>query len=246
MAKLDNPAGRLHELLVAYREHASDQAAIVDIWASVFAVERRTEALLRIAETAGLVPEIEAAVNRSGDEAQITLFRRQSATWVAAVVNPEHNLYATPSNAKARAVDLDTLAVLGGLSSYLSATASEGPVPEWEVVNDLRDQVRELINEIIKDEELPDEVKRAALDHAHRLEQALDHFRVGGPGAVKAATERLIGGLAMSPESVRQHGIWERIVTVAGMAWQVFTKGQQAQQALTAWQEVVKALPGGS
>lgn len=245
MAKLDNPAGRLYELFNAYREAASDARPIVDCWADVFGTEDRTATLLRIAETAGLVPEIEAAVERSGDEEQIALFRDFVGAWVAGVFFPENNLYGNPSAAWSAAVSQQNLRVLGGLSSFLSATASEGPVPSAEEVASLHQQVISLIDEIVYDETLPEDVKRMALDHAYRLAQALDHFRIGGPGAVKAATERLVGAAILSPEPVKQSSVWEKVVKVAGGIWAVFSKGPAAQQALAAWTGVALSLPGG-
>jgi hypothetical protein len=243
VAKLDNPAGRLHELLASFREFADDRTAVVEIWAAVFDVEDRPTALLRIAETAGLVPQIEAAIERTGDEGQITLFRQFSAAWAESVMYPQTNLYASPSNAMSNAISPSTLAVLGGVSSYLSATASEGAVPSSEEVASLYQQVMSLIDEIIADETLTEDIKRLALDHAYRLAQALDHFRIGGPGAVREATERLIGSVAMSTPPVEQSTVWRRVWDVFGRAWTIFNRAPQAQQALEAVPEIFKALP---
>lgn len=245
MAKLDNPAGRLHELLRAYRDVASDGQSIISAWAQVFEVDDRTSTLLRIAETAGLIPEIEAAVDRSGDDEQIALFTDFVGAWVAGVVFPERNLYASPSAAMTDAISQQDLRVLGGLSSFLSATASEGPVPSPDQLADLRGQVQQLIDSITGDAELPEDIRRAALDHAYRLAQALDHFRIGGPGAVKAATERLVGATYFAPEKVRTSPTWKNLLAVGGAVWTVFRVTGEAQQALESWGTLLKALPDG-
>jgi hypothetical protein len=245
VAKLDNPAGRLYELLSAYRAVATDQRLIIDCWAEVFEVETRTAALLRIAETAGLIPDIEAAVERSGHEEQVELFRDFVGRWVAGIVFPENNLYAKPSSALSAAVSPQNLRVLGGLSSFLSATASEGPVPSPEEVAGLHQQVIALIDEIVYDEALPEDIKRMALDHAYRLAEALDHFRIGGPGAVKAATERLAGAWGMAPEVVKKSSIWQRVFAVAGVIYAAFNKGPEVQQSLEAWTGIAGELLSG-
>jgi hypothetical protein len=245
VAKLDNPAGRLYELLSAYREVASDTQPIINAWAQVFGVGTRWETLLRIAETLGLIPEIEAAVERSGDEEQIALFRDFVGDWVAGVAFPDRNLYANPSVAMSSAISQQNLRVLGGLSSFLSATASEGPVPSPDQLAGLRGRVQQLIDSITEDSELPEDIRRAALDHAYRLAQALDHFRIGGPGAVKAATERLVGATVLAPDRVRKSPTWTNLLAVGGAVWTVFMVTGEAQQALEAWETLFKELPGG-
>lgn len=244
MAKLDNPAGRLHSLLAGYRETSSgDNRSVLAVWADVLGASDDTDALLRLAETAGLIPQIEAAVIRSGDGDQKEVFANFAASWLAAVLAPTVNLHG--GKAFGVAATVDQLAVLGGLSSFLSATASEGRVPTDSEISGLRGQVQELIKTITEDPDLPEDIKRLALDHAYRLAQALDHFRIGGPGAVQAATERLIGATVLAPDTVRQSTWWQRLLAVGGAVWTVFKMGPQAQQALEAWEGLIKALPGG-
>ncbi|MCU1670653.1 MAG: hypothetical protein JWP40_3580 [Blastococcus sp.] len=244
VAKLDNPAGRLHSLLTGYRETSNgDNRSVLAVWADVLGAKDDTETLLSIAETAGLIPQIEAAVIRSGDEDQEEVFASFAASWASAVLAPGVNLHG--GNAFAVAASVEQLAVLGGLSSFLSATASEGRVPTDAEISDLRGQVQDLINSITEDAELPEEVKRLALDHAYRLAQALDHFRIGGPGAVKAATERLVGATVLAPDQVRKSSVWTRLMTVGGLIWTAFKFGPDARQALEGWTEIIKALPGG-
>lgn len=87
------------------------------------------------------------------------------------------------------------------------------------------------------------------LDHGGRTSarhQSLDHFRITGPGCVKAATERLIGAIALAPPAVREQKVWPKVVAVAGALWTAFTLGGPAsQQALESWTKVAKMLPSG-
>jgi hypothetical protein len=245
VAALNNPAGRLHELLAEFRLESAAHLSAVDVWSQVLATDNRSSTLLAIAEVAGLVPEIEAAVIRSGDAGQLRAFRRFSGKWLTAIFQPEQNLYAKGSGGTSIAADEDALSVLELMSSTLAITGSEGKVPSAEVIADLRQQVQALIDGIVNDPELPGEIKRLALDHAHRLAHALEHFRIGGPGAVKAATERLVGATVLAPERVRKSQAWKHLLAVGGAVWTVFIVTGEAQQALESWETLIKALPGG-
>jgi hypothetical protein len=243
VAKLDNPAGRLHEILAEYRRSATNKRVVADHWVAVFGVEDRDTAMLRVAETAGLIPQIEEALIRSDDEGQMLLFRTFADALIHAVMHPRSDIYSVQSQTVV--VGDQPLAALGGIASFLSATASEGRVPLDSEITDLRGQVQDLIVGITEDAALPEDVKRAALDHAYRLAHALDHFRIGGPGAVKAATERLIGATVLAPKHVRDSKWWERLLAVGGAIWTVVKMGPEAQKALEAWEGLLKALPGG-
>jgi hypothetical protein len=246
VAKLDNPAGRLHELLRDYLYHATEapNVSIISTWAAVFGAGTQERALLHLSEAAALVPQIELAVERQGSESHRALLTHYADDWLAGVTFPRLDIYNT--QASVGVVELAPLAVLDSVSTYLSLTDSEGVVPDATQVADLRQQVQGLIDGILEDPALPEDIKRAALRHAHRLAEALDHVRVGGPGAVKAAAETLVGSLVMASPDVRQHGVWKNLLTLAGMAWTAFTiGGPLTQQALESWEAVVKMLPGG-
>ena len=241
MAKLDNPAGRLHTLLTAFGERAQgSNGSILGVWKAVFGTESDSETLLRVAEAANLLPETEYALERIGDQDQLDLFHTFAEGWLSVVLHPRYDLYS--QLARGVLPEKQFVTSLGGVSAFLSAVASEGPVPEPPVMKDLADRVREVIDGLIADEDLSEEVKHLALEHAHRLQQALDHFRIGGPGAVREATERLVGSLKMAPEPVALT-VWQRVGGVFQQAWQVFQKAPQFQQALEAAPEIVKMLP---
>jgi len=243
---LDNPAGRLHELLAAFREESASQRSAVSVWSAVLHTESRSSTLLAIAEVAALVPEIEAAVIRSGDPGQLRAFRRFAGEWLTAIFQPEQNLYANGSGATSVAADEDTLSVLELMSSTLTLTVSEGNVPSLTVISDLREQVQELIESIVNDPQLTEDVKRLALDHVHRLAHALDHFRIGGPGAVRAATERLAGSLLMAAPEARKTTVWSRVWAFAYKAYAVFNQAPEVADSIEAARRIYEALPGGS
>lgn len=244
MAKLDNPAGRLHDLLTDFVQQARGaNGSILTTWQGVFDAASTTETLLRIAETAGLLPSIERVLQRIGDRDQLTLFYGAVDDLLVSVVQPRADIHSTA--ARSMLPPDYAVAALGGVSAFLSIVASEGPVPDAGTRDGVRAQVQELIDGIATDPDLPEEVKRLALDHAYRLAQALDHFRIGGPGAVRAATEQLLGAVAMAPDRVRRHGVWQRVLTTFSIAWQVFSKGQDVHQALEGWVGVIGQLPPG-
>lgn len=246
MAKLDNPAGRLHAVLTRFGavQAANQSASLISVWQNVLESSSHEAALVDLASAASLIPEIAAAVRRSGHPEQVEVFETFADDWLHMLLAPRTDLFGSPASSVK--VSTGGLAVLGGLASFLSATAPEGPIPDAGARGALRDQVASLIEEIVADDTLPADIKRMALDHAYRLAEALDHFRIGGPGAVLAATERLVGSLAIASPEVKQHGVWTRVVTVAGACWTAFTLGGPATQAaLESWTEVIKMLPGG-
>lgn len=247
MPKLDNPAGRLHAVLTRFRavQAANQSSSLISVWQVVLESQSTETALVDLASTASLIPEIAAAVRRSGHPEQLEVFETFANEWLHMLLAPRVDLYGSPASSVK--VSTGGLAVLGGLASFLSATAPEGPVPDADARGKLRAKVEELIAEIVADDSLPAGIKRMALDHAYRLAEALDHFRIGGPGAVLAATERLVGSLAIASPDVKQHGVWTRVVAVAGACWTAFTLGGPATQtALESWTEVIKMLPGSS
>jgi len=245
LPKLDNPAGRLHALLSEFASVNDPNPSLVNVWAGVFGVQTKFETYLALAEAAALIPQIDAAVVRGGDEDQEEAVRLNIAEWTRAILLPTCNLEDAPGRAPDRALDERALSALGQVSSYLSLTASEGHVPGAEEISDLRRQARELIDGIVDDPELPEAIKRLALDHAYRLAEALDHFKVGGPGAVRAATERLAGSLLMAAPEARRTTVWSRVWTFAYKAYAVFNQAPEVADSIEAAKKIYEALPGG-
>lgn len=246
VAKLDNPAGRLHALLSDFASNADNESPILDQWASVLETKSVNETLVALAEVAGLIPDIERELHVAGDEDQIASFAEFSGAWVKWVTFPTFDGSRSPSAALTNLVSRGALAGLGSISSYLSMASSEGVVPSAEAVDALRDQARALLESVVKDASLHPEVRRILVDYIHRLLWALDNLRIGGPEAVHAASDRLVGQLHEASESARESA-WARVGDLVRTGWTLFRMGPQAAAALNGWQdvagEIVKALP---
>jgi len=246
MARLDNPAGRLHALLTEYRATATDQRSIRATWAHVLGVSE-DEAAVAVIEVGGLIPAIESAVARAGDEAQQEVLSYYRLHWATPITTPDYPTGKTPSPGKAL-VDVGALTALGGLSSFLSSVASEGVVPDAEQIQSLRDKLSHLIEELAGADTFPSQFQRLLLDRLHSVLWALDHFRIGGPEATTAAAERLLGSIqlaaATTPE-VRQHrAAIARVVETVGAVWAIFKAGPTVRNALEAW-STLSELPSG-
>jgi len=87
MASLNNPAGRLHEILVGYQRAraAGDGQALSTIWASALGGETLDIGLSRVA---ALIPAIADAAEASGDEMLLRLVRHHSGSWVEPILFP--------------------------------------------------------------------------------------------------------------------------------------------------------------
>jgi hypothetical protein len=164
---------------------------------------------------------------------QVEAVRQFSPAWAAPVFGANGQF----NSARGSAPAVTDLATLGMVASYLSAVAPEGRAPDEEQVKTLAEDVADLIAAIQDSSDLSPDVLRLILQHLSKVEWALRHLRIGGPGAVKAATEALLGAVVLeTPESVRETATWKRVVTVVGAVWVVFTGLPEAQTALEAWQ----------
>jgi hypothetical protein len=248
VAKLDNPAGRLHSLLSGFKAIADDANPILDQWAAVLETESVDETLVALAAVAGLVPAIERELLVTGDEEQMETFRTFSSAWIKCVTFPQFDGTKRPSAARTNLVNTGALAALGSISSFLSMASSEGVVPPPEAVDSLRKQAQRLLDSAVSDQSIEPAVRRILLDYIHRLIWALDHLRIGGPEAVHAASDRLIGQLQEASKPVGE-SVWARVADLVRTGWAMFRMGPQAAAALNGWQdvagEIVKALPAG-
>lgn len=242
MANLDNPAGRLHSILREYRETAEKNLTIRQTWAEVLGVapEGVPVALM---EVASLIPAIESAVSQSGDESQQQVFDHYVYTWAFPIATPDHLTGQNPSPGKTL-IDLGALMALGGLASFLSYVSSEGHLPDTEQLQSLRERLLQIIDEATRAEDIPSDLRRVLLDRLHGILWALDHLRVGGPGAATAAAERLVGWVAIREDAQRVPVIRRALQAAAG-AWALFKTGSTLSKELDAWGGLLKELPPG-
>jgi hypothetical protein len=136
---------------------------------------------------------------------------------------------------------------LGGIVDVLAADASDGVVPSEGERDKLSDLLQGTIDEVSADD-LPEEVSHLILQRLSEVEAALRHIRLGGPAAVKHATEALIG--AVDTARATDEKSWaapslKRVLATAGVFWTIFTAGGQIQPTLEAWEGYAHELTPG-
>lgn len=243
--RLDNPAGRLHAFLSNFKSHADANKSIITCWSQALEWDE-ANVTVSLSHVAALVPQIEQAVYLSGDSDQVEAFEHFAPLWGAALFFPLYDGNQKPSGAL-ELISPGSLQALGSLSGFLSATASEGLVPAPDRLADLRAQVDDLLQGVLIDAAgnrgMPAEVSALVIDHLHRLLWALDHLRLGGPGAVQAVTDRLLVQLAVAPEPTKRHGVWTKVLGVTFAVYTAFTKGPEVQAAIESWGHIIQELP---
>lgn len=246
MGSLDNPAGRLHALLSEYQSVADRSKSIHQTWAEILGV-KEPALLPHLAGVAELIPQIDQAITKGGHAEQRTLFDEFSRAWSLPILGGDHGMRQTPSPGP-RLIDPGALAALGGLSAYLSAVSPEGSVPDEETAGTLRSQVEDLLSDLAEDPVLPRALAEAMNHRLHDILWAMDHVRIGGPGAVEAATERLLGQIVIhTNQDVRENsGFLKKALKALGIVWVAYKAGPEAHAALEGWEHVLGELPPGS
>lgn len=231
---LDNPAGRLLRLLTAFSEGQSNDR-IDARWASVLGVER-ADVAMHLGPIAGLVPDLHRAVE--GKPGQLSQVELHSAEWLKPIIPP-----STPLNGKLSSVlpKPPAMAALAGVAEYLHDLAPEGRVPSQSQITDQRDRLSDLIDSMLEeDDDLPQDLQQEIVGRLHDIALALDHLAVGGPRAVRRASEALFGVAAISdPESRKKQRV-RAALSLAGALWFMFTLPGEARQALEGWSEMTE------
>lgn len=244
MGLLDNPASRLHAILSRYRDAAERGKPVVTTWCEVFEVDQ-DELLPVLGQAATLLGQIGRDIEEGGFSDQADAYEAFRGVWGQPFLVTTHAWGATPSPGKSL-VDEAALAALRGLAGFLAVTRPEGHVPEAEVIQDLRDQVRGLLDVLSEDASLPPELRLVMSHRLHDILWAMDHVRIGGPDAVAAAVERLLGQVVIYRDTAgTDQGLVQKVMDLASQVWRVFKIGSEANAALEGWESVLHQLPPG-
>jgi hypothetical protein len=234
MADLDNPAGRLHNLLNAYQEEVSTSGQVKYVWSHVLGTDERVALLKAIAEMGTLVAEVYEAVSLQGRSAYQDMCDLHITHWTQPF---RDDLEASPSH-----VEKAALVALNAISDFLSERASEGSLPDDEERQSLRDELLAVIEETKNTEDTPAEVRQLILERLHEIVWALDHLHIEGPGAVTAAVERLAGSLVIMGREAAQSAPAKQSMSIGLKVWCAFASGPAVQKALEAWPDVVERM----
>lgn len=189
MARTNNPAGRLHELLVAARA-VSPQKGMKAIWMEVLEADGDATLLRRLGQVYTLPGDIRSQVKAHPEENEELLLRP--------LVKVEAGLQL-PFGAKGQQLrqTVDDAALIGleWTSERLSQVRGEPAVAEDDL-KQLQVLVQELFEEVLR-AEIDDELRTFLLRHLQTMEAAIEEVRICGVSAIRDVVEATVGGIGL-------------------------------------------------
>lgn len=242
MPLYDNPAGRLHELLRKLSEQSLQNGLGVS-WARVLGVPAN-EVQLHIGAVADLVRQIEDAVDRLDDDDLRAPVVRLRDTWMRAIVPMEQAFKSKLGTVCPPPEALESLALV---SKQLHLVASEGEVPEQDILDQLRERLHSLIGDLRESTDLSDDLKQAIVSRLMDVAKAIEHVHVGGPDAVRLATEAVLGTVMFSPDRAHAGGTssFKKVCATLGAVWFAFTAAPVIQDSIEAVSTLVHEIESG-
>lgn len=236
--QINNPAGRLHAILKDFEETSSNNVSVQDCWCKVLGVPR-SEVLVHLGETASLITQIRRALINAGLEDNLPTYDRYADAWARPFFAPDRPM----ANGSHNMVDEHAMATLSLLSSLLDRVAPEGAVPDEAQLGDLRTRLSEAVEEVLADDDLPEEIRSLILARLRDMLWAVEHIHVVGPDGVKAAAERLAVALAQTESRARNKRSWGKVAFILPFAWSIFSQGKTIEDNVGAWSRMIDDLP---
>lgn len=243
MASINNPAGRLYLLLTRFRETDGDKPLIAT-WSEILG-EPEELVRMHLGAVAELVTQIDTAAAEPGREQVAAPVARYRGQWLEAIF-PLGRPFSEPTT-NVRPSD-EAHEALGLVAAILEAVAPDGAIPSQEDRDVLIERLGSLIQEVTNDEQLPEEVAHLIVTRLMEIESALHHIEIGGPEAIRQATEALMGAAVASSavnEKTRNAGVIKNVMAVAGSIYVLFAAGPAIQKSLEAWPIVVQEITSG-
>jgi hypothetical protein len=234
----DNPAGRLHDLLSRLAQQ-NRKDSVLNGWAGVLSVERG-DVPVHLGRVADLVRQTQDAVHRAGEEALLPPVERYRDSWTRPIFPVKHAFSDLLEKALPDAAALEALNLV---SAQLHSIAPEGVVPDEEELERLKAQLRDLIDGVQAAEDIPDELKHLVISRLRAVEEAVEHLDVGGPSAIRHATEAVMGSVLFTQDAHLAKSLTiQKVWTTLLIFWTVFSAGPTIQTSIEAWQEMVPSL----
>lgn len=239
MPYYDNPAGRLHDLLTKLQAQEKG-SSLLSGWATVLDVNA-DDVVVHLGRVADLVRQTQEAVDRIEEEVFVQTVQRYRAAWARPIFPPDHAF----NNALGKILpEQPALEALGMVSVHLHSTAPEGVMPDDAQVDQLKTQVRELIDGVGAADDIPDDLKHMVILRLQDVEDALEHLDIGGPSAVRHATEAVIGSMALMTRGTHliKSPTVQKVCATVAIAWTIFSAPPTAENALESWEKVIPQL----
>lgn len=241
MAPFNNPAGRLCSLLEGFND--AQRGSIAEVWAQILEVQIEM-VRERLGSVAELVTQIDVVLQGPELSAYEKTFARHRADYLETIFPLTHGFNQAADGLKPSKMALEDLAAL---STHLSAVAPE-PVASEEDRARLLEELQALIAEITDDTDLPTEIAHLIVRRLSEVEAALRHIDIGGPDAVRLATEALMGAaesVSVTNEKARESTSLSRVIATAGIIWSIFTFPASVQPSIEAWEGYARQLSAG-
>lgn len=247
-----NAAARLHDALEAYEAARSGNSEIpLRVWQNVLGHEDEFDTMIQLQGLGALVPDVVRWAEDEGPQRLRSSVHRHAPTWMS-VLSP--GLTMTVQSTSFRVHD-DALTPLASAAALMDLRTDTSGLTERERQS-AQEQLRKLRDEIINDENLPEDLRRALLDRLHEIESALEVWETGGEGALAASLERLAGvvvlaatGMAGPDSQTKYSPTLARVAEFVGGVYSsiagVVTLKEGAQLALYAG-EAIGTLPPGT
>jgi hypothetical protein len=118
-------------------------------------------------------------------------------------------------------------------------------LPEAEELDRLRSQLEDLTGAVREATDVPEIVKHLIVARLADVDEAIEHLDVGGPEAIRRATEAVMGSVVFGQDaqSASSHTVKKVWVTLLAI-WTVFSAGPTIQASIDAWQQIVPELEG--
>jgi hypothetical protein len=235
----DNPAGRLHDLLTRLRQQDT-RPTLLNSWATVLDVDP-DDVVVRLGPVADLVRQTQDAVDRIEEEVFVKTVERYRAAWARPIFPPDHAFSSGLGNVLPEQAALEAL---GMVSVHLHSTAPEGVMPDDDQVEQLKAQIHELIDEVGVAKDIPNDLKHMIVRRLKDVEEALEHLDIGGPNAVRHATEAVIGSMVFMTRrtSFTKALTIQKVCAMIAMAWAVFSAPPTAENSLESWEKIIPEL----
>jgi hypothetical protein len=234
---LDNPAGRLHALLERLSER-DPNAPLISAWAHTLDVDQ-AEVPFRLGAVGQLLPAVREAAESTGDRAWITTVQQYHEEWTAPIFPRRRGLNTVISESRPSP---SALVALGTLSSHLHAVRPEGMVPTDDELDNLKERLGTLTADVGQATDLPEEIKHLIVARLNDVLRAIQHVDIGGPEAVRMATETLLGAIFVREPASARSSTFRRVAATLGIVWVAFSSGPTIQKSLDAWDGLVKGF----
>jgi hypothetical protein len=230
----DNTVGRLHKLLSAYKQNASQNHKIGVTWAATLGMAElpTPDLFARLRHVYGLPAQVDAELDRLDSSAEYdadmaTRWREPVAAAFAMSLFAEHLSASMSGYFDVRALDS-----LESCSYVLHRYRPQPAVSDIELER-ITQLVSDLQEEIASDEGLDPELRSFLLYHAHLMARALRDVDISGNGALEEAYDQAIGAIirrwdlvVQAKEDEKKKSFWEKwfaVITAVAAALQIAT-----------------------